>query len=186
MDETGVVSWGRCRIARWKKVGLAQHPKLLHFGNMPSATRFQDQYRIDVMNVFDFAASPMWVCDMGRRKDHFSPRVSIRKVSLRHEWVVWGWPRVFIRMWQLFRSISPDKSLRPSHVSPRPHPPAKIITIMRCLDLWFLSPLGRNNSGFKFASVFRRCGMWCHVGYMKQKWLGWKKSWFEKNPEQSR
>eukprot|EP00435_Cladocopium_sp_Y103_P061113 s2397_g22.t1 len=39
-----------------------------------------------------------------------------------------------------------------------------IITIMRCLDLWFLSPLGRNNSGFKFASVFRRCPKWCWTG----------------------
>lgn len=36
MDETGVISWGRCRIAWWKRVGLTDNPKLLHFGRRPA------------------------------------------------------------------------------------------------------------------------------------------------------
>ena len=58
-------------------------------------------------------------------------------------------------------------------VQSRPPPPTKIITIMRCLDLWFLSPLGRKNSGFKFASVFRRCGMWCQIYRVYEAEMAW-------------
>lgn len=139
------------------------------------------------MNVFDFAASPMSVCDMmtwdaakstvpGVAAERYPWGLSgVRMATCSATSILW--------MWGLFCSISTNNcSGWPSHVSPIPCPlsvvkscsaPTKIITIMRCLDLWFLSPLGRNNSGFKFASVFRRCGMWCWtVGYQAERaWI---------------
>lgn len=51
-----------------------------------------------------------------------------------------------------------------------------IITIMRCLDLWFLSPLGRNNSGFKFASVFRIVHISQFISEI-QLWKGFRELW---------
>lgn len=51
-----------------------------------------------------------------------------------------------------------------------------IITIMRCLDLWFLSPLGRKNSGFKFASVFRIVHISQFISEI-QLWKGFRELW---------
>ena len=48
--------------------------------------------------------------------------------------------------------------------------PSKIITIMRCLDLWFLSPLGRHDTGLKFASVFRRMPVQHTMASKRQRW----------------
>lgn len=48
--------------------------------------------------------------------------------------------------------------------------PSKVITIMRCLDLWFLSPLGTHDSGLKFASVFRRIAVQHTMALKRQRW----------------
>eukprot|EP00913_Durusdinium_trenchii_P015678 g14734.t1 len=61
-----------------------------------------------------------------------------------------------------------------------------VITVMRCLDLWFLSPLGRTDSGLKFASVFRRvpdsgvCHRIVHISLFIseiQLWKGFRELW---------
>lgn len=51
-----------------------------------------------------------------------------------------------------------------------------VITVMRCLDLWFLSPLGRTDSGLKFASVFRIVHISLFISEI-QLWKGFRELW---------
>ncbi|CAJ1442655.1 unnamed protein product, partial [Effrenium voratum] len=51
-----------------------------------------------------------------------------------------------------------------------------VIIGMRCFDLWFLSPLGRKTSGFKFASVFRIVHISQFINEI-QMWKGFRELW---------